>query len=298
MVKLRRKRRMLWICLGLLAAYVLGNWSAAMGYLRPIRRVANAPSWVTETTIPTRHGASPTWITPDLTSSPRPVVFVLVHGYGGSRETWAEEMRDFPAEGWSAVAPCMPGQDASPALEVGFGRTEAVTVLDTVQWVRKVAPNSKIVLMGISLGAAACWLASEADPSVDAVVSDASFARFDEAMDAFLDLRLPFGHVVFRPVVWFARSMSGIDPASIRPVDSAEKWKKPSLVVQGTADTLVAKGHVERLVEAANAEFWPVAGAQHAECYETDRAGYLQHLRQLVERITPSSGGGPSSPRP
>ena len=81
-------------------------------------------------------------------------------------------------------------------------------------------------------------------------------------------------------------------------MDSAGKWKKPSLVVQGTADTLVAKGHVERLVAAANAEYWLVVGALHAECYETDRGGYLQHLRQLVKRITPSNGDGPSSPRP
>ena len=298
MVKPRRKRRMIWICLGLLAAYVLGTWSAAKGYLQPIRWNVNPPSWVQETTIPTRFGATPTWITPDLPTSPQPVVFVLVHGYGGSRETWAEEMRDFPKEGWSAVAPCMPGQDASPAPSVGFGKLEAQTVLDAVRWVRKVAPRSKIVLMGISLGAAACWMASESDPSVDAVVSDASFAQFDEAMDAFLDLKIPLGHVLFRPVVWFARAMSGIEPSSIRPVDAAQKWRKPSLVIQGAADTLVAKGHPERLVAASGAEFWSVPGAHHAECYETDRVGYLQHLRELVRKIPVSSGDEPSSRHP
>ena len=98
--------------------------------------MAVRPPWVAEVLIPTKHGEDPAWVTPEFATKPKSVVFVLVHGYGGSRDTWAEEMRNFPKEGWSAVAPCMPGQDASPEPEVGFGKREAETVLDTVRWVR------------------------------------------------------------------------------------------------------------------------------------------------------------------
>jgi len=293
---------MIWFTGVLVVVYLLGTFLAARGYLRPIRWVPVTPIWVEEVKIPTSAGPNPAWVTLELTKKPHEVVFVLAHGYGGNRQTWSGLMREFGPLGWSAVAPCMPGQDASPAPEVGFGKKEAETIVETVAWVRKVAPRSKVVLMGLSMGGAASWLASEADPSVDAVVTDAAFARFDEAMNAFLSLRVKGGDVILHPVVWFARGMSGLDPTSIVPLDSALKWRKPALVIQGADDTLVAPSHAQRLAAASGAELWMVPGAHHAQCFEVDSRGYLRHLEELVKRIPlqheDEIGDGPGAPHP
>ena len=283
MAKRRRLRRMGLFALGIALAYVFGCWTAARGYLRPRRNVVVAPAWVQTTTVPTKDGPDPAWIAPGFEHAR--VVFVLAHGYGGGRQTWSEMMKEFEVKGWGAVAPCMPGQDASPAPEVGFGKLEAVTIVETVAWVRKTNPRAKVILMGMSLGGSACWMASELDPSVDAVISDSAFARFDEAMNTFFDRRLPGGRFIFQPVIWMARRMSGLDPYSIVPMDSAAKWKKPALVIQGLADDLVLMTHGDRLAKAAHAELWQVHGAGHVESFDKDPKAYMAHLAKFIAKI-------------
>ena len=113
------------------------------------------------------------------------------------------------------------------------------------------------------------------------MVSDASFAQFYEAMDRLFSYKLPFpgGATILRPVVWFARAISGIDPAKIRPIDAAAKWRgRPALVIQGDADTFIVPSNGRRLAEAAGCPLWLVPGANHAEDYATDPKGYARRV--------------------
>ncbi len=41
------------------------------------------------------------------------------------------------------------------------------------------------------MGGAAVWLASQKDPSINAVVSEGSYSRFDEVMSHWLNSKLP-----------------------------------------------------------------------------------------------------------
>ena len=255
---------------------------AAYGYLHPQREVYDAPGTVVETTV----GTIPVWATPDLAKGkPSRVVLVLAHGYGGTRATWNGLLEDLRAAGVDAVAPAMPGQDASPDPTVGFGKKEARTILDCAAWARKRGAK-RVVGLGISLGGGAVWLASEEAPdALDGVVTDASFAVFSEAMDRLFAYRLPFpgGALLLRPVVWIARLMSGIDPYAFRPVDSAARWRgKPALVIQGDADQLVVPSNGRRLADASGGTLWSVPGANHAEDYATDPEGYAKRVVAFV----------------
>ena len=264
--------------LGLLLAYFGFCAVAAYGYLHPKREVYAAP----ETVVEAKVGTIPVWATPDLDAGkPSRVVLVLAHGYGGTRATWIGLLKSLRKAGIDAVAPAMPGQDASPDPTVGFGKKEARTILDCAAWAREQGAK-KVVGVGISLGGGATWLASELEPTaLDGVITDASFARFDEAMERLFSYRLPFpgGALLLRPVVWFARAMSGIDPYAFRPIDSAAKWRgKPALVIQGDADQLVLPGNGRRLADASGGTLWLVPGANHAEDYSTDPEGYARRV--------------------
>ena len=264
--------------LGLLAAYLVFCALAARGYLRPARETYPAPEGVLEAKV----GKTPVWATPGLLDGrPSRVAFVLAHGYGGTRATWNGLLKDLQKAGIDAVVPAMPGQDANPDPTVGFGRKEARTILECAAWAREKGAK-RVVGLGISLGGAAMWLASEEEPeTLDGVVSDASFAQFDEAMNRLFSYRLPFpgGATLLTPVVWFARGMSGIDPTKIRPIDAAAKWRgKPALVIQGDADQLIVPSNGRRLSEAAGCPLWLVPGANHAQDYLTDPEGYAKRV--------------------
>lgn len=271
--------------LGLLLAYLGFCAYAAYGYLHPYRRVPQRPEGVVDASV----GKTPVWATPDLAAGhPSRVVFVLAHGYGGTRGTWAGLIHDLQTAGIDAVAPAMPGQDANPDPTVGFGRKEARTILDCAAWARAQGAQ-RVVGLGVSLGGGATWLASEEEPhALDGVVTDAAFAQFDEAMNRLLSYKLPFpgGAVICRPIVWIARAMSGIDPWSIRPVDAATKWHgRPALVIQGEADLLVLPSNGHRLAAAAGCPLWLVPGAGHAEDYLTDPKGYAAHVVAFAKEL-------------
>lgn len=269
--------------LGLFLAYVAFCFQAANAYLHPWRETYPAPEGVRETKV----GDTPVWASPGLADGhPSEVVFVLAHGYGGTRATWNGLLKDLRKAGIDAVAPAMPGQDASPDKTVGFGKKEARTIVECARWCRAKGAK-RVVGLGISLGGAATWLASAEDPkALDGVISDASFALFSEAMDRTFSYRLPMGGVILRPVVWIAKSMSGIDPSSIRPIDSAAAWKgRPALVIQGTADRLIVPSNGERLAEAAGCSIWRVKGADHAQDYSTDPEGYARRVIEFAHRL-------------
>lgn len=283
----RKSRNVVYILAIALGLYLFVCYSAARSYISPLRVRATKPEWVSEVEIPTAAGPDPTWATPGLAAGKGgPVVFVLAHGYGGSRQTWSDLMRDLPKHGIEAIAPSMPGQDASPDKTVGFSLKESDVILDAVKWVRaRYAKPPKVVLMGLSMGGAATWIASAKDPTVDGVITDSAYARFDEAMNQFFERKLRGGSMLFAPVIWMAKGMTGLQPEKVVPLESAAKWKKPALVIQGDADTLIVPSHAERLAKASKAQLWIVPGAEHAQCYDADPTAYLDHLVRFAKNL-------------
>lgn len=281
MVRHRWVRNVVAALFTVLVLYLVACYSLARSYLSPPRTVPTLPVGLIED----RMGAVPVWTTPHLGHGK--VLFVMAHGLGGSRATWGDLMIELDRHGIDCVAPAMPGQDANPDPTVGFGAKEAKTIVETVRWAKGRYPNSpKVVLLGVSMGGAAAWLASEEDPSVAGVVTEGSYARFDEAMTHWFDRRMAYASVLFRPVIWMATAMSGISPEEIVPQRAAERWKgHPALVIQGAADLLILPTHAKRLAQAAGAALWTVPGAGHAECMEIAGTEYARHLIEFTRRL-------------
>jgi pimeloyl-ACP methyl ester carboxylesterase len=276
---------------GVVVAYLVGCYQYAKMLVTPIRLQVERPEWARDALVPTRYGETPAWVSPGLAGgTPSKAVFVLVHGFGGSRQSWRGLMEELHKRGYDSVVPSMPGQDASPVGQVGFGATEANVVVDCVKWVRKHSDHPvKIVLLGVSLGGAACWLASAEDPTIDAVITESAFARFDKTMRQFFDSRVKGLSVFSGPVIFFSRRISGVDPASIRPIEAAEKWKgRPGLIIQAGDDTLVLPENGAEYAKATGCPLWIVPNARHARCYGTDPAAYVAHILQVVSRLTAS----------
>jgi len=260
----------------------------AHSYLHPKRfKSLLRPPSIKEVMVPSAMGPVPSWASPGLASgNGKPIVFVLAHGYGGDRSFWTDPMLGLMKRGFESVAPSMPGQDASPDDTVGFGVKEAVMIIDTVKWVRRQYKKPpKIVLWGVSMGGAAAWLASEQDPTVDAVVTEGAYSRFDEAMNRMLNERTPGASIFLLPMVWLASFEAKIDPSSIIPLNSAAKWKKSALVIQGAEDKLIPMKHAEQLASAAHCPLWVVPYAPHAQCFDVARKEYLDRLTALAKKL-------------
>lgn len=282
----RRFKRLGYFLGGLALAYFALCWYLAGEYLSPPRIAGGiTPSWVNDVNIETHGGANPTWVTKKFDTAP--VVFVLAFGNGGIRGSFTELTHDLVAKGFAAVTPCMPGQDASPEKTIGFGRAEARTLEDTVAWVRSKRPDHpKIVLYGVSMGGAACWLTASDNTPVDGIVTESAYAELAPTVAQFFNRAMPGGNAFFRPVVWIAQWRSGLRVSDVNPVRSAEAWRgRPALVIHAADDDLVSPKQGEQLAAATGAEYWLVAGAKHAQCYEKDPKAYVARLVAFAQAL-------------
>lgn len=330
---------MIWL-IAIGSVYLLTCFGLAYRYVHPSRTLSTKPPNAESLSIPGPVAEIPIFCTPGLASGqPKsPVVYILVHGYGGNRDSWAQTLEDLEAKGLEVVAPEMPGHGSNPDGTVGFGLKEARCVVATAQWVRSryaaIAPEEgrlaeakgpkegmkrigddgqgihspshplidsqthplpptpahplipsspqapRIVLVGVSMGGAACWIASALEPKLFyAVVSEGAFARLDWASDRWFDMLLPAGNVVLRPVQWFATVLSGVSPASVAPVIDAAKWKgHHALVIQCEDDALIELKHAKELAHAAGAPTWIISVAGHAQGYSAAKPEYLERL--------------------
>ncbi|MBL8086749.1 MAG: alpha/beta fold hydrolase [Chthonomonas sp.] len=214
------------------------------------------------------------------------VVFVMVHGYGGSPRSWQALAREFVGnESVAVVLPWMAGHGENPCSRVGFGRPEAQEVIGTVKWVReKVGPRPRIVLVGVSLGAAACWLASEdLEDEVYAIVSESTFASLDETSARWLDLVMPKGSIVLRPVLWISELLSGSRASTVRPVDAAASWRgRPGLIIHAQDDILMPQDNADRLAAASQLKVWVVPHAGHAQVVKVAAPEYARRILELA----------------
>jgi pimeloyl-ACP methyl ester carboxylesterase len=268
--------------------YVGGCYVLARRYVSPAREVAAMPAEWSAVSIENGDFDVPAWTTPGIANG-KPagqVVFVLVHGYGGNRGGWIEAGQALKDLGAEVVIPEMPAHGESPDPQCGFGVKEARCVVEVARWAKSRVQNATIVAVGVSMGGAACWLASELDPGAfDAIAAEDSFAILDEAVDRWFAMLLPGGRTLLRPVRWFADGMTGLNPAGVRPIDAARKWNgKPALVVHCADDPLMSASHSVRLAEAAGCELWTVPDARHAEGFAKAPLVYTMRLLDLAIR--------------
>jgi pimeloyl-ACP methyl ester carboxylesterase len=257
------------LCLGLAKLYV-----------SPLRRPPPKLKLFVRTTLPDNE---PIWVSPGLASG-KPkgnTLYVMVHGLGGSIGHWAGVGGLLVAKGYEVVLPELPAHGDSPDQYCEFGTKESDIIVEATRWARsRYAKPPRVVLVGVSLGGSAAWLATEKAPDLfDAIVTEGAFARLDDVTDNWFDSRIPAGHIIFWPVKVFAAKMVGIDSSTVNPVEAAKKWRgKPALVVHCENDILMKKSYATDLASASGAQLWFIPKAEHAQGCSVDPGDYLTRL--------------------
>lgn len=281
---------MIWAILGAFTLlYLLAMVALAYIYVHPRVPVPATPTGLINSNLELDCGRAPVWLTPGLAmSNPKSnTVLIMVHGYRGDRSSWKEAAADLRQHDVELVIPAMPGHGAHPDKKCGFAVKECRLVVDTVQWVRKqYNDRPRIVLMGISMGGAACWLASEADPTIDAVITEGALLHIGETTDRWLDKTMPLGRHILKPIKSIAERIAKVKSDEIDVLSASAKWQgRPALVIQGAHDKLIPMKDAEQLADAVGCELWVVPEARHAHCYRQARRTYMGKVLDIVNRI-------------
>jgi alpha-beta hydrolase superfamily lysophospholipase len=125
--------------------------------------------------------------------------------------------------------------------------------------------------LGESMGAGIALQSAAADPRIEAVVAEASFASLREASYDYAGLRwsLLLGKTFFAPFSWTlldrGESLAGFHAAEVSPEKSVAARAFPVLLICDEKDVALPCRHTERIYAAARGtkQLWVVPGAFH-----------------------------------
>jgi pimeloyl-ACP methyl ester carboxylesterase len=235
-------------------------------------------------------------------SKPRPSALLLVHGYGGAfYSAYFAKLGEAAAQaGYDTLALNMRDHDAGPKKS-SFTDNQS-DIAAGAAYLRQLG-HKRLVLLGQSMGTnrVLYYEASSGDPDIAASIlvsgpgdlfewnvwqfgKDKAQASVDEALklqragheEEMMTVDLgPIGKALYTPQ--YLLSMRGPDRRS-NPYTNLAKVKNPILIVQGTADKLIAPDIGKRLQTAAGptAVLVSIAGAEH---------GFENYESPLIEKV-------------
>ena len=217
---------------------------------------------------------------------------ILFHGYKGcsERDMCGGVIRCFSI-GHNALIVDHRASGESEGRVITFGAKES---LDCKAWVDYVIDNidseAKIILTGISMGAATVMIAASMDMprNVVGVLADCGYTSTEAIIKKVMrDMRLPAG--LFYP---FARLgavvLGGFVPDSPSPIKSMAKCRLPVIFFHGDTDEFVPSYMSEENFAACKSEHKKLVitpGAGHGLCFPRDMETYLSELREFFSYV-------------
>ncbi|MCH5463058.1 alpha/beta fold hydrolase [Lactobacillus sp. LC28-10] len=217
-------------------------------------------------------------------------VVILAHSINHAREQMIPLAKLFHDHGYNVLMPDARAQGQSDGHRIGFGWPDRK---DYLGWIEKViselGDNVKIVLMGLSMGAATVLAtAGEHLPqNVKAVVADSGFASIYQMAKTTLrrDFHLPANPIV--PIAdWLARFRTGSRLSQERVDDQLKRAMVPVLIIHGEDDQVVPVKHAKVLYEAIKGpkKAYIVPHAKHIQAYAHDPEHYQQVLSDFLSQ--------------
>lgn len=207
---------------------------------------------------------------------------IMFHGYKGSaeRDMSGGVERAF-ACGRNALIVEQRAAGESEGSVISFGineRRDCLAWIDCV--VERFGPEVKIILTGISMGAATVLMTAgeELPKNVVSVLADCPYSSAKEIIMKVIDeMRLPSR--LFYPFVKLGAKLFGnFNLEECAPIDAVKRAKIPIIFIHGEADGFVPCDMSRQLYDACASEKFllTVPGAAHGVAYPRDKERYVK----------------------
>ncbi|MBE6566113.1 MAG: alpha/beta hydrolase [Ruminococcaceae bacterium] len=214
---------------------------------------------------------------------------VLFHGYHGCAEQdLSGGVYRCQRLGHNVLIVDHRGAGKSEGHVVTFGINESRDALAWVQYVvENIDPNAKILLGGISMGAATVMMASamELPKNVVGTVADCGYTSAKEIIKKVIrEMHLP-ADLLYPFVRLGARLFGRFDPDENSPIVSMPNCRVPVIFFHGDTDAFVPQSMSEENFAACAAPKHLVItpGAGHGLCFPVDVDTYVKEIEEFFE---------------
>lgn len=227
-------------------------------------------------------------------SSPRWVVFV--HGFTDSWRAGLTYSRRYAEAGFNLLLVDLRAHGESGGYWVGCGWLDRRDLVAWSRWVvARAGEGARVLLAGISMGAASCLMAcgeQDLPPQVRACVSDSAYTDFWRAAENVVETgSLGTPPAAAHPLVDVARrrlmhAPGGYDLMLARPVEALARTRVPVLLVHGDADRVVPPYMASELALAGSGhELVTFPDAGHCCAVFADPGRYWDSVLGFVDRL-------------
>lgn len=214
---------------------------------------------------------------------------LIFHGYGGNGTQMCAEARSFYQMGYSLLIPDMRGCGQSGGNAMGMGWLDRLDVISWANSLASVEPDCKILLYGVSMGAAAVMAATgESLPrNVRAAVADCGYSSVQDEFSGLL--KGYFGIDEF-PVLCAAEAVTyfraGYTFSGASAVEQVKKSSTPTLFIHGSGDEFVPFEMLDKVYSAAACpkEKLVINGAGHVGSFTKNPKLYLCAVEVFAEK--------------
>lgn len=213
---------------------------------------------------------------------------ILFHGYRGNsfRDLCGGVSRCFRL-GHNALIVDHRASGRSEGRVITFGAKECRDCVDWVNFaIKNIDPDARIIITGISMGAATVMMAAskELPANVVGVLADCGYTSTRDIIKKVMrDMKLP-PNLLYPFARLSAIVFGGFDPDADSPIESMKKCKIPVIFFHGDVDAYVPCYMSEQNFGACASEkkrFVVTPGAGHGLCFPTDQEAYLEALREF-----------------
>ncbi len=216
---------------------------------------------------------------------------LMFHGYRGNadRDLCGGVQRCF-ALGRSAFIVDQRAAGNSGGHTISFGVNERK---DCIAWLklieREFGASQKVILTGISMGAATVLMAS-GEPLPESVIGIQADCGYSSAKEIICKVLRQIGlppKLLYPVIKLSARVFGGFDLEEAPPIEALKRCKHPVLFLHGENDDYVpcemSKKNFELCV--SNKQLFTVPKAGHGLSYLVDPEGYLAAFREFEEKM-------------
>lgn len=213
---------------------------------------------------------------------------IAVHGYTDSAYFMVEAAKQFLNYGYNVLMPDLRAHGKSEGRYIGMGWPDRLDLMQWIDYLIATYGNIKIILYGISMGAATVMMTSgERLPSnVRVVIEDCGYTS---AWEEFAyELKTLF-HMPTFPALYNAnvitkiRAKYSLKKASA--IKQVAKSKTPTLFIHGDKDKFVPFYMLDKLYDAASCkkEKLVIKNAGHAEAQRVEPERYWRCVRRFIK---------------
>lgn len=214
---------------------------------------------------------------------------IAVHGYVNSAISMVPSCKQFLRLGYNVLMPNLRTHGKSEGKYIGMGWLDRLDLLKWIEYLIKEYGNIKIILYGISMGAATVMMVSgeKLPNNIKVIIEDCGYTSVWEEFSCKLKTLF---HLPQFPTLYYANLITKIKAGySLKKASCIKQIKKsvtPTLFIHGDKDKFVPFYMLDKLYNSANCEKEKlvIQNAGHAEAQEINPEKYWRTVKKFIKR--------------